>query len=100
MTRGDGAVGIQISMPIGRIAVRRGLETFGGTGDSLVKGIVKQLPAIALSIKPGGSAHLIAIAGGLAAHGAGIPALELDGRVEELNVSGGFASVPARPEAP
>jgi hypothetical protein len=32
----DGAVGIQISQPIGRLVVHRGIETFGGTGPSLV----------------------------------------------------------------
>ena len=31
-THADGAVGIQISQPIGRLVVRRGIETFGGTG--------------------------------------------------------------------
>lgn len=35
ITHGDGAVGIQISQPIGRLVVRRGIETFGGTGSSL-----------------------------------------------------------------
>jgi hypothetical protein len=35
-----GAVGIQISQPVGQIKVRRGVETFGGAGDSLVKGVV------------------------------------------------------------
>ena len=38
VTHGDGAVGIQISRPVGDITVRRGIETFGATGDSLVKG--------------------------------------------------------------
>lgn len=31
-THADGAVGIQISQPIGKLVVRRGIETFGGTG--------------------------------------------------------------------
>jgi hypothetical protein len=57
VTHGDGAVGIQISRPIGRLLARRGIETFGGTGQSLVKGVVTTLSAIALSIKPGGSAR-------------------------------------------
>ncbi len=54
VTHADGAVGIQISQPIGKLVVRRGIETFGGTGPSLVKGVVINLSAIALSIKPGG----------------------------------------------
>jgi hypothetical protein len=40
VTHADGAVGIQISQPIGTLRVKRGIETFGGTGDSLVKGVV------------------------------------------------------------
>ena len=92
VTRGDGAVGIQISRPVGRITVKRGIETFGGTGDSLVKGVVTQLPAVALSIKPGGTAREIIVDGGLLSHGDGIEAFELHGRIESLKVSAGFGS--------
>jgi hypothetical protein len=56
VTHADGAVGVQISQAIGTMIVRRGIETFGGEGPSLVKGAVQNLSAIALSIKPGGSA--------------------------------------------
>ena len=45
-THADGAVGVQTSKPVGRLAVRRGIETFGGTGESLVKGVVTTLSAI------------------------------------------------------
>ncbi len=92
VTHADGAVGIQISQPVGEIAVRRGVETFGGSGDSLVKGVVVRLAAIALSIKPGGSARRIAIGGGLLTHGAGVSPLEIHGRVDSLEVSGGFTA--------
>ncbi len=92
VTHADGAVGIQISQPVGDIVVRRGLETFGGTGASLVKGVVVELPAIALSIKPGGSARKVEIAGGLVSHGHGIDALELHGGIEQLLVTGGLAA--------
>ena len=93
VTRADGAVGLQISQPVGRIAVRRGIETFGGTGDSLVKGVVVQLPATPLSIKPGGSAREIAIEGGLVSHGPGIDPIQLHGSVTVLSVSGGLTAV-------
>jgi hypothetical protein len=92
VTHGDGAVGIQISQPIGRLVVHRGIETFGGTGDSLVKGVVMKLSAIALSIKPGGSAREIEIAGGVKTNGAGIAPIEQDGAIETLRLSGGFAA--------
>ncbi len=44
-----------MSQPVGEIKVRRGLETYGGKGESLVKGVVVNLSAIALTVKPGGS---------------------------------------------
>ena len=92
VTHADGAVGIQISRPVGEITVRRGLVTHGGIGDSLVKGVVVKLPATALSVKPGGAARKIAIAGGLITHGTGINPLELHGSVETLQVSERFVA--------
>jgi hypothetical protein len=92
VTHADGAVGIQVSQPVGRIAVRRGIETYGGSGDSLVKGVVMRLSAIPLSIKPGGDAREIDIAGGVIAHGEGIHPLELHGRIESLRIAGGLAA--------
>jgi hypothetical protein len=84
-------VGVQISQPIGTLAVRRGLETLGATGPSLFKGVVQNLPAIALSIKPGGSAQVIKIEGGLRSHGKDIAPLEQQGKVQSLIVDGGFS---------
>jgi hypothetical protein len=95
VTHADGAVGIQIGQPVGEITVRRGIETFGGTGDSLVKGVVVQLPAIALSVKPGGSARRIAVDGGVLTHGAGINPLEIHGRVDSLEIVGGCTAAGA-----
>lgn len=89
VTHADGAVGIQISQPVGRIIVRRGIETFGGTGQSLVKGVVTTLSAIGLSIKPGGAAREIDISGGLKTNGSGVPPIEQHGTVEALRIAGG-----------
>jgi hypothetical protein len=72
--------------------VRRGIETYGGTGDSLVKGVVVKLSAVALSVKPGGSARKIAIAGGLTTHGEGVSPLELHGAIDVLQITDGFAA--------
>jgi hypothetical protein len=91
-THGDGAVGVQISQPVGEIKVRRGVETFGGVGDSLVKGVVRTLSAVPLSIKPGGAARKIEIAGGLIAHGKGVVPIEIHGVVEALDVAGGVVA--------
>jgi hypothetical protein len=92
VTHADGAVGIQISQPIGRLIVRRGIETFGGTGQSLVKGVVMTLSAIGLSIKPGGSAREIEIAGGIKTNGAGVAPIENHGAIETLRVVGGLVA--------
>jgi hypothetical protein len=92
VTHADGAVGAQISQPIGTMIVRHGIETFGGEGPSLVKGVVQNLSAIALSIKPGGSAQLIEIAGGLKTHGTNVLPLEQHGTVQRLVIDGGCVS--------
>lgn len=89
-THGDGAAGIQFDQPIGRLYVRRGIETFGGTGPTLVKGVIVQQPSIALSIKPGGAASEIVIEGGVVTHGAGMLPMEMLGAVESLRITGGF----------
>ncbi|PVZ87411.1 hypothetical protein C9426_12625 [Serratia sp. S1B] len=85
-THADGAIGIQISQPIGRLRVHRGIETFGGTGDSLVKGVVVTLSAIAFSIKPGGSVQDVEINGGVMVHGKDVNKLEILGTVNALRI--------------
>lgn len=89
-THGDGAVGVQISQPIGRLVVRNGIQTMGGTGSSLVKGQMTQLSAIGLSIQPGGMVGEVEIGGGLLTRGAGIAPLELRGEAGAFRISGGF----------
>lgn len=88
-THADGAVGIQISQPIGQLVVRRGIETFGGTGQSLVKGVVMTLSAIGLSVKPGGSVREVDISGGIKTNGSGVSPIEQHGAIESLRIAGG-----------
>lgn len=97
LTHGDGAVGVQISQPVGHLIFRRGIETHGASGKSLVKGVLQDLAATALSIKPGGSAKEIQILGGLYSHGKDVPPLEQHGAIESLCIEGGFSSVAATP---
>jgi hypothetical protein len=89
VTHGDGAVGIQISQPTGTIFVWRGIETCGGTGPSLVKGVIQELPAIALSIKAGARVDTIRIDGGLKTHGWQILPLDHLGSIRNLVIAGG-----------
>jgi hypothetical protein len=93
VTHGDGAVGIQISQPTGSVSVRRGIETFGGRGPSLVKGVIQELSAIGLSIKPGALLQNVTIEGGLKTHGPQIPPVELLGSIENLILAGGCCQV-------
>ena len=88
VTHGDGAVGVQISQPIGRLVVRRGIETFGGTGPSLVKGVVQNLSATALSVKEGGSINSISVNGNIETHGHGILPIEILGSIRTLHIHG------------
>jgi len=91
-THADGAVGIQLSQPVGSIAVHRGIETFGGIGDSLVKGVVVKLAAHPLSIKPGGTVDILEIEGGIQSHGEGVEPLDMHGSIQWFQVSGGISS--------
>ena len=88
VTHGDGAVGVQISRPVGTLIVRRGIETFGGTGPSLVKGVVQNLSATALSVKPSGSADLISVSGNIKTHGLETLPMEILGSVRSLDIRG------------
>jgi hypothetical protein len=89
-THGDGAVGVQIWQPVQRLVVRRGIETKGGTGPSLVKGRMTTLSATGLSIRPGGVVAEVDIGGGLLARGPGMAPLELLGQAGAFRVSGGL----------
>jgi hypothetical protein len=71
-------------------AMLNGVETFGGTGPSLVKGIVQELSAIGLSIKSGGSVRVVSIHGGLKTRAMGVIPLEQEGTIETLRIEDGF----------
>ncbi len=92
-TRADGAVGVQISQPIGRLVIHRGIETFGGTGDSLVKGVVTKLSAIALSVKAGGSIRELFIGESITTHGKDIAPLEIHGAITRFKIEGDITAV-------
>ena len=92
VTHGDGAVGVQISQPLGEVIVRRGIVTYGQSGDSLVKGVVTRLSVVALSMKRGSFAKQIVISGGLTTHGEGVEALEMQGGVDTLQITGGIST--------
>lgn len=88
-TRGDAATGIQIAQPVDRLAVRGGIHTHGGVGESLVRGVLTRTVPHALSVQSGGRIGQVDIAGGMTSAGPGVPAVEVQGTVGGLRVGGG-----------
>ena len=82
-TSGNGAIGIQVSRPLGTLELRGDLTTSGGEGSSLVQGVQTMLKAIALSIRPGGE----------------IGTLTVGGRIGALDVAGGITASGAHSDA-
>jgi hypothetical protein len=89
-THADAAIGIQISQPIGRLTVHRGIHTGGGAGESLVRGKIVRMAAHALSIQPGGCVEAVEVGDALRSTGAGIAAVDVRGEVDTMYVAGGI----------
>ncbi len=84
-TSGDGSIGIQVSRPMGTLRVRGDVETNGGEGMSLVKGVQMTLKAIALSVKDGGRIASVEVGGALRTRGDDVTTFEVtDGGVIEV----------------
>ena len=60
-THADAGVAVQISRPVTQLIVHKGITTHGGTGASLVKGVIMQLPAYGLSVQLGGVVREVVI---------------------------------------
>jgi hypothetical protein len=89
-THADAAIGIQVGQPLGRLAVRNGIHTHGGAGDSLVKGVITQLSAHALSILAGGSIGEVAVGGAITSAGTDVVAVDVRGEIGSMQVTGGI----------
>jgi hypothetical protein len=87
-TRGDGSVGVQVSRDLPKLTVKGSLSTSGGTGESLVKGVLMPLSAIALSVKPTGHIGSVDIGGDISTDGDGLTTVDLEGRVGSLAAGG------------
>lgn len=88
-TFGDGSIGIQVSKPVGTITIDGNVTTHGTVGETLVKGVIMQLPADAISVKPGGVVERLVVGGNLETHGAGVTTYAVEGgKVEAIDVRG------------
>ena len=90
-THADAGVGVQISRPVTRLIVHGGIATHGGVGASLVKGVIKQLPAYGLSVQPGGVVGEVVIdKGGISTDGDDVITVQVQGEIGALRVIGGI----------
>ncbi len=90
-THADAGVGIQISRPVTHLVVHGGITTHGGVGESLVKGVIKQLPAYGLSVQPGAVVGEVLIdRGGIATEGDQVVSVQVQGEIGSLHVQDGI----------
>lgn len=89
-TTGDGSIGIQVSKPLGTLTVHQDVETTGGQGMSLVKGVQVSLQAVAFSITSGGTIDSLTVGGSLRTRGDDVVTLEVErgGAVKALTIGG------------
>lgn len=90
MTFGDGSIGVQISKKVGHLTFDGGIVTHGGVGKSLVKGVIIDLPAYALSIKDGGVVSEITVNGNIETQGDNVSSYNVESQavVNKMTVSG------------
>jgi hypothetical protein len=95
-TFGDGSIGVQISKPVGRIIVDRDIRTHGGTGPSLVKGVLTTLAAEAFSVKPSGEVEELAVGGDIVSEGDTVDAFTIEGgSVRQVRIGGSIRATGA-----
>ena len=88
-TYGNGSIGIQVSKPVGSISVKNGIVTKGSEGQTLVKGVIMNLPADGVSVKPGGEIKELNISGGITTNGDNVHSYNVEGGiVHGLNING------------
>jgi len=85
-TYGDGSIGMQVSKPVGSIEVTGSVKTHGSVGATLVKGVIMNLPANAISVKPGGEIQQLTVHGDIHSLGKDVTSLEVEGKILSLNV--------------
>jgi hypothetical protein len=93
ITHGPGSIGIQVSKPVGSIDVLNDVVTYGSEGQSLVKGVLLNLPADGISVKPGGEIKHLTISGSIITHGDDVYSYIVEGGiVHKLNIKGNIVA--------
>ncbi|WP_243343495.1 hypothetical protein [Anaerococcus sp. AGMB09787] len=88
-TLGDGSIGMQFSKPVGTITIKEGVETTGSTGETLVKGEIKELQADGISVLEGGEIKKLVVEGNLTTKGEEVVAYHVNGgKVKSFELKG------------
>lgn len=88
-TLGDGSIGMQFSKPVGTITIKEDVETTGSTGETLVKGEIKELQADGISVLEGGEIEKLVVEGNLTAKGEEVVAYHVNGgKVKSFKLKG------------
>lgn len=91
-TLGDGSIGMQFSKPVGKITIKEGVSTEGSTGETLVKGVIKELQADAISVLEGGEIEELNILGDLTVKGEDVVGYHVNGGlVKTINLKAKIA---------
>lgn len=88
-TLGDGSIGMQFSKPVGTITIKEDVETTGSTGETLVKGEIKELQADGISVLEGGEIEKLVVEGNLTSKGEEVVAYHVNGgKVKSFELKG------------
>ncbi|MFV8064795.1 hypothetical protein ACMZ5S_10180 [Streptococcus pluranimalium] len=78
-THGNGSIGMQFSKPVGKIIIDNNVSTTGSTGETLVKGVIKNLKADAISVLEGGEIEELLVNGNLQTKGDEVVSYHING---------------------
>ncbi|MDO5026914.1 MAG: hypothetical protein Q4E50_03675 [Tissierellia bacterium] len=88
-TLGDGSIGMQFSKPVGTIIIDEDIVTEGSMGQTLVKGVLKNLKADGISVLEGGLVKKMQVGGDIITKGDDVVGLHLDkGQIKEFTIKG------------
>lgn len=89
ITHGDGSIGMQFSKPVGTITIDKEITTYGSVGETLVKGVIKNLHADAISVVEGGEIEHLVVNGDIKTLGNDVTSYHVNkGVVKEMTLKG------------
>jgi hypothetical protein len=77
VTHGDAAAGVHVTRVLKQFLIGGGIETYGGPGEGLVKGVMERMTADAIDIVEGGRIEELLIHGNIIVHGADAAAFRM-----------------------